>query len=112
MRYKTIEELDARLESIVRKTVKHYYTDWKNYDRPKYMGFKGSNDRHDKDLILIVRECGTYLIRTEDARTPESWADTLYNYFQDNEHATYYRMDLNKLTLEKWNPTHNKREIA
>jgi hypothetical protein len=112
MKYKNIADLDSKIEKIVKKTVKHYYTDWKNYDRPKYMGFKGSSDRHDKDLILIARECGTYLIRTEDARTAGTWADTLYKYFQTQEHASYYRINLDSLTLETLQPTERKKEIA
>jgi len=100
---KTIDELDQKIEKIVKKTVKHYYTDWKNYDRPKYMGFKGSNDRKDKELILIARACGTYLLRTADV-FKDDWATTLYEYFQTQERADYYFINLNKLTIKKIDP--------
>ena len=35
MKYPNIDSLDQRIEAIISRTVKHYYTDWKNYDRPK-----------------------------------------------------------------------------
>jgi hypothetical protein len=101
MKYQNINELDSRIERIVKHTVKHYYTDWKNYDRPKYMHFKASNQSDDKELILIARECGTYLIKVSDLEDKNSWASTLYNYFQDQEKADYYRINLNKLTVVK-----------
>ena len=104
MKYNTINDLDNRIERIIDSTVKHYYTDWKNYDRPEYMKFKGSTDKADKNLILIARECGTYLIRISDIKAGDTWANTLYEYFQTQEHATYYLIDLNKLEVKKIDP--------
>ena len=104
MKYPSIDLLDSRVERIVDGTVKHYYTDWKNYDRPKYMKFKGSADQADKKMILIVRACGTYLVRIEDIKAGDDWAVTLYNYFQEQEHATYYMIDLNRLEVKKIDP--------
>jgi len=101
MKYKNIDLLDNRIENIIKKTVKHYYTDWKNYDRPKYMHYKGSNKIEDKSLILIARECGTYLIRTVDLLDKNSWASTLYNYFHNQEKAYFYNIDIEKLTVVK-----------
>ena len=104
MKYQNINELDKRIEKIISATVKHYYTDWKNYDRPKYMKFKGSADTADKDLILIARECGTYLIRTEDIKTGNEWAKALVEYFQTQESADYYHININKLEVKKIDP--------
>jgi len=104
MKYPTIDALDLRIEKIISGTVKHYYTDWKNYDRPKYMKFKGSSDQADKKMILIVRACGTYLVRIEDIKAGDDWAVTLYNYFQEQEHADYYYININKLEAVKINP--------
>lgn len=101
MKYKTIDELDARVERIIDKTVKHYYTDWKNYDRPKYMVMKGSRDRDDKKLILIARECGTYLIRQCDVDNHDSWAETLWKYYHEQERSSFYFIDLDNLTVVK-----------
>ena len=110
MKYHTIEELDARIERIVKKTVQSYYTDWKNYDRPKYMGLKGSTDRHDKHIILIARTCGTYLLTEEAIRTSEVTA-TIYSYYMTQESATYYSIDLEALTINKIDPESYGKEI-
>lgn len=103
MRYKNINDLDARIERIIKSTVKHYYSDWKNYDRPKYMKLKGSRDRLDKQLILIVRECGTYLLTINAIETSEG-AAAIYEYYQTQEHADYYFIDLDRLTIAKIEP--------
>lgn len=104
MKYKTINELDQRIENIISRTVKHYYTDWKNYDRPKYMGLKGSDKKEDKKVILIARSCGTYLVRIEDIKNNDDWAVTLYKYFQEQEHATYYYININNYEVKKIDP--------
>ena len=112
MKYNTIDLLDTRIERIIDSTVKHYYTDWKNYDRPKYMKFKGSTEIADKKLILIARESGTYLIRIDDIINKNEWAITLYEYFNTQEKATYYYIDLCKLECKKINPIEFRKEIA
>lgn len=104
-RYKNINELDARIERIISRTVKAYYTDWKNYDRPKYMVCKGSHKKEDKDLVLIVRAYGTYLVKINDIKNNNAWATTLYEYYQTQERATYYRVNIDRLTIEKIDPT-------
>ena len=104
MKYNTINAMDARIEKIIDSTVKHYDTDWKNYDRPKYMSFKGSADRDDKELILIVRSCGTYLVRTADIKAGDSWANTLIEYYQTQEHAEYYYINISKMEVKKIDP--------
>lgn len=110
MKYKNIDELDARIERIIKKTVEAYYTDWKNYDRPKYMGLKGSRDRKDKKMILIARKCGTYLL-TLDSIATSTWAATIYEYYQTQEHATYYLIDLDRISIEKIDPETYGKEI-
>ena len=109
MKYSNINELDQRIERIISSTVKHYYTDWKNYDRPKYMKFKGSEDQADKEMILIVRACGTYLVRTEDIKAGDDWANTLIDYFQTQERADYYYININKLEAKKIDPATAKK---
>lgn len=97
MKYSDIDSLDQRIEKVIDSTVKHYYSDWSKYDRPKYMGFKGSEDKADKDLVLIARENGTYLVRCEDVKKGNDWACTIYDYFQNQEKADYYHIDINNL---------------
>jgi len=104
MRYPNIDLLDARIERIIDSTVKHYYSDWKKYDRLKYMCFKGSTDKADKEFILIARSCGTYLVRIADIKAGDDWATTLYEYYQTQEHANYYLINLNRLEVKKIDP--------
>lgn len=110
-KYKTIDELDARIERIIKKKVESYYTDWKNYDRPKYMGLKGSQDRKDKIIILIARKCGTYLL-TVDGINNSEWAASVYEYyFTQSTNNDYYLINLDRLTIESIDPAAFKREL-
>ena len=96
MRYKTQREMDDRVERIVRAKVKHYYTDWKNYDRVKYMRCKGS--KTDRRLILAVRETGTWLF---NADTDKNYS--IYQYvitYEKNRHD-FYLLDLDRLEVTK-----------
>jgi hypothetical protein len=104
MKYPTIDSLDQRIEKIISQTVKHYYSDWKNYDRPKYMGLKGSDKKEDKKVILIARTCGTYLVRVADIKAGDAWATTIYNYYQEQERADYYLIDIESLEVKKIKP--------
>ena len=107
-RYRTINELDARVERIIKKTVESYYTDWKNYDRPKYMRLKGSTDRKDKTAVLTARKCGTYLL-TLDAIESSPSAATIYDYYRTT--CDYYLINLDRLTIEKIDPAVYGKEI-
>ena len=102
MRYQNIDNLDAGLEAIVSETVKHYYTDWKNYDRPKYMCLKGSKDRLDREFYLIVRACGTWIVTKRDYLERECMR-TVFDYYRDQERSTYYRVDLDSKVIVKVN---------
>lgn len=104
MKYKTIEELDARIERIIKKTVQNYYTDWKNYDRPKYMRLKGSQDRKDRIAILIARTCGTYLLTLDEIMTRD-FAGAIYDYYYQQEatSSNYYLINLDRLEIGRIN---------
>lgn len=111
MKYSNIDLLDNRIENIITRTVKFYYTDWKNYDRPKYMSCKGSDSLQDKRLILIARKYGTYLVKLSDVKAGDNWANTLIDYFVNQENADYYFIDLCKLECKKIQPE-NARNYA
>ena len=112
MKYKTIDLLDARIERIISANVKHYYTDWKNYDRPKYMRLKGSNDRTEKEMILIARECGTYLITDNDMRFSTTYTDIIDYYFnQEYTKSKFFFIDLINLECRKLNDNEIKKFI-
>ena len=104
MKYNNINLLDSRIEKIISSTVKHYYTDWKNYDRPKYMKFKGSSSQADKELILIARTCGTYLVKIADIKAGETWANTLIEYYSTQESADFYYINLRTLEVKRIQP--------
>lgn len=104
MKYKTQDLMDSRIERIVRSRVKHFYTDWKNYDRVRYMKCKGSIHANEKRLILIARECGTYLYTMEEFENYE-FARTVYEYYMDYENTDYYELDLIKRTVVKHTPS-------
>lgn len=100
MKYKTITDLDNRIEKIVKRKVQHYYTDWKNYDRPKYMGFKGSKEKEDKLLFLIVRDSGTWLERVWDLYR-ENWTTAVFEQYTDSDTSDYYIINLNNKEIYK-----------
>lgn len=95
MKFDNINSLDERIEKIVKKNVHHYYSDWKHYDRPKYMRLKGSRKIEDKKLVLIVRNCGTYLLRLTDVLEEGSPANVIYNYYGEcDSSAKFYFVDI------------------
>jgi hypothetical protein len=104
MKYPSIDLLDLRVEKIISNTVKHYYTDWKHYDRPKYMKCKGSTKQADKELILIARTCGTYLVKMADIKAGDNWANTLIEYYNTQETADFYYINLQTLEVKKIQP--------
>lgn len=103
MRYTDIDSLDHKLESLVSRKVKYFYSDWKNCDRPKYMKFKGSSNIEDKDFLVLIRKCGTYIIRTCDIFRIDG-ATGLFEYYQSQGISDYYHVNLNKLEIKKINP--------
>jgi hypothetical protein len=104
--YKTFNELMTTLDGIVRKTTKHYLTDWTDYDIPRLNENIVSNDLSDKRLTLIVRDCGTWLIYTDDISKPGTGANTLFNYYKPGGVGSsrrnpekFYNLDLSALTI-------------
>lgn len=90
MRKYDINTLDQKIEKIVKKTVEYYYTDWKNYDRPKYMKLKG--DSSVKNITLIARKCGTYLFSDKEIASGEAAA--FLEYYTTQEAANFYNIDM------------------
>lgn len=103
IRYTNINDLDAKIERIISRTVLYYYSDWKNHDRPKYMKFKGSSDPNDKKFLLLVRDCGTFIVRTCDIYKDE-WATAIFEFYQTESSADYYYINLNEFMVMKVDP--------
>ena len=68
------------------------------------MKFKGSQNPDDKKMILIARECGTYIVRLADIKAGDDWANALVNHYTVNEHSKFYFIDLEKLEVKKIAP--------
>lgn len=104
--YKTFDEIMATLDRLVKRQVKHYLTDWTDYDIPRLNESMASTDRSDKKLTLIVRDCGTWLIYTDDINKPGTGANTIFNYYKPGgvgSHRTkpekFYNIDLLSFTI-------------
>ena len=113
MKYNTIDELDTAIERTARRIIKSYYTDWKNYDRPTYMGYKGATERTKKHILVLFRECGSYIFSDfdfMDRSTPAEIVSYYLNYENDNK-TRYYFIDLDKLTFTKAEPDTVKQYI-
>ena len=96
MYYNNLKELDNRVNQIVHNKVKRFLTDWTNYDWPLFEKAKNSKCATDKELLLIARECGTYLFTVEDLKNADSSAHILYNFWYQStpKEVTYYYINL------------------
>jgi hypothetical protein len=67
------------------------------------MGLKGSDKKEDKKIILIARNCGTYLLTLDAIENNRSTA-AIYDYYFMYETGNYYFIDLNNLEVKKIDP--------
>lgn len=96
-KFKDINDLHSYLERKAKRIIKAYYTDWKNYDRPALMKATGEK----ATVYIILRKHGSYLYTEKHLLDPAAvWAETVMNYYTDQEEATYYKIDLRNLTAE------------
>jgi len=100
-KYKDFADFMQALENLVKKYVKHYKSDFYNYDIARLEENNASKELTDKKLTFIVRECGTWLIYTDDISKPGTGANTIYNYYlpcgPDNPKKSpnrYYNLNL------------------
>lgn len=102
MRYQDINALDEAIERRADRYIKHYYSDWKNYDRPAYMGYKGASERTKKHILILFREMGSYIFSDWDFLDRKAPAEIIDYYLTQDRHGNYYFfVDLEKLTLKK-----------
>ena len=98
-KFKSIDELHAYLERRASATIKHYYTDWKNYDRPEVMRHTGEKT---SDVYIIFRECGSYIFSKDELTDMErDFPAVVMDYYTTDKTALYYKVDFCKLTAEK-----------
>jgi hypothetical protein len=95
-KFTDINDLHAFLERQARRTIKYYYTDWKNYDRPEIMKHTGLKTR---EIYIILRESGSYLYTREDLS--RNYPAAVMDYYSQDATAKYYKVDFNRLTVER-----------
>lgn len=95
-RFSNIDDLHTYLEKLAKKTIKSYYTDWKNYDRPALMRATGNRET----VYIILREYGSYLYTVDDLINHDFPA-VVMDYYTDEKRNHYYKVDLYNLTIEK-----------
>lgn len=95
-RFNNIDDLHAFLERQASRTIKYYYTDWKNYDRPDVMKHTGLRTR---EVYIIFREAGSYLYTREDLQ--RDFPAAVMDYYKTYGNAKYYKVDFYRLTVER-----------
>ena len=63
--FDTRSDMAAAMERIVSREVKHYKTDWTDYDRPAILDEQRT--KTGESFIWITRECGTHLFPATSA---------------------------------------------
>lgn len=101
-RFNNIDDLHAYIERQADRTIKFYYTDFKNYDRPEIMRATGARE---KETYLIMRESGSYFYTADEITNPaREFPAVVMDYYTSDKTARYFRIDFNKLTVEKIAP--------
>lgn len=95
-RYKTIDELHNYIERQAKRIIKHYYTDYKNIDRPALMKATGNKET----IYIIFRSCGSYLYTAEELKTYD-FGRYVMDYYTADPTAVYFKIDLKNLTAER-----------
>lgn len=98
-KFDNINDLHAFLEKEAKKTIKYYYSDFKNYDRLEIMRHTGAKTR---EIYIIFRESGSYLYTREDLTSTKSdFAAVVMDYYTTDKTAKYYKVNFDRLTVEK-----------
>ena len=85
-------------ERQAKRTIKYFYTDWKNYDRPEIMRHTGAKT---SEIYIILRESGSYLYTPADLLSTRSdYARAVMDYYTTDKTAKYYKVNFNALTVE------------
>ena len=98
-KFKTIDELHAYIERQAKRTIKFYYSDFKNYDRPEIMRHTGAKT---KEVYVIFRESGSYLYTREELTdSRRDFARVVMDYYTTDKTAKYYKINFRDLTAER-----------
>lgn len=98
-KFSNIDELHAFLERRAKQIIKHYFSDWKNMDRPEVMKHTGERTT---EVYIIFRECGSYLYSREELTDMRrEFPAVVMDYYKTDKTAIYYKVDFCRLTAEK-----------
>lgn len=97
--FSNIDELHAYIERQAKRTIKFYYSDYKNYDRPEIMRHTGEKT---KDVYIIFRESGSYLFTREELTdSRRDFGRVVMDYYTTDKTAKYYKINFKELTAER-----------
>lgn len=101
-RFADIDSLHAYIEKKARQIIRHYYTDWKNYDRPSMMKATGAKE---KEVYVILRDCGSYFYLAEELTDPtRDFPITVMDYYTSDKSARYFKVNFRDLVIEEITP--------
>lgn len=90
-----LEAVEA-LETKAKKEIKHYFSDWTDYDRPALLD--PEKTPNGSKQYLLTRECGSYLLDPE-AR-PET-AFHILDYYMDSRTPEIKKLREIRITAER-----------
>ena len=97
-RFEDINGLYSYIEKKAKQTIKFYYTDYKNYDRPRLMAFAYDQE---PEVYLILRKCGSYIYTAAELLDPGyDFPAYVMDYYTSDESAKYYKLNMKTLTVE------------
>ena len=82
-------EIIEQMQKIAEKYIKHYMSDFTNYDVPAMQRIVQESNRI-KPVIWIVRPCGSWLLESLESDTSLS----IYRYYLDDKTVRYYEIDI------------------
>ena len=109
-RYPSREAAADALERAARKEIKHYWSDWTDYDRPDLLN--PETTPNGSELYLLTRESGSYLLNPGER--PEPAAAILEYYMtQSNELKKLRRntIQADAVTVETVDPAQTYRKF-
>ena len=96
--FDNINSLYDYIERQAKRTIKFYYTDYKNYDRPRLMTFAYDKE---PEIYLILRKCGSYIYTAAELLDPGyDFPAYVMDYYTSDESAKYYKLNMKTLTVE------------
>lgn len=97
--FTSTESVMLYAQRLVTRYVKHYVSDWLKYDAERAAEYIES----EKPFFLIVRDCGTYVIPTQNRM---AYQNEILDYYRTHDNtARYYRFIPND---RKWNVVYIK----